>query len=322
MIIPSTKLKILTVHKLWDLVCPRKYFWRWVLNLEPKRINMNFWYGGVLGEGFENLLMGKSLKQVNKLMQKESLKRTRRHAVSPEDKANLDLNMRLIKAFIAGVVKQKRKDFDYSKMHLNECQVAIKMPLDYTDITYLGTGDGDGTYKNKPCLYELKTAKWVNNDYINRLSFDKQVHGYALGLKEQGRKCASRCTYCIFRKPQKRLKRGQSVDSFVDEIKLDLIARPEFYYILHEWPFGAATLRQVKADIEAAAWRLSLFYQKLSEKELLDPSNWDRQDGQCLYYGACEYLPLCSHLQAWRVYERLYQQRELMYEEEKSELRV
>jgi len=46
-IIPSTKLKVISGHKLNDMACWRYYHWRWIQNLEPKRLNLNLWYGAV-----------------------------------------------------------------------------------------------------------------------------------------------------------------------------------------------------------------------------------------------------------------------------------
>ena len=61
-IVPSTRLKVVSVHKLKTMTCYRKYYWRYVLNLESKAMNLNFWYGGVLGAGFEAILQGDDWK--------------------------------------------------------------------------------------------------------------------------------------------------------------------------------------------------------------------------------------------------------------------
>ena len=47
-ITPSTKLKIVSVSKLKSVTCLRKYYWRRILNLESRNMNLAFWYGGVL----------------------------------------------------------------------------------------------------------------------------------------------------------------------------------------------------------------------------------------------------------------------------------
>lgn len=323
-IIPSTKLKVVTVHKIWDTVCMRKYFWNRVMNLEPRRINMDFWYGGVLGAGWEAFMLGKKLPQVCKVMLAESRRRTRRHQLDAEETAEIEFQMKLITLFISGAMRQRRKDFDASKLKMNEPQQVVRYQLTYSDVTYCGTADGIGSYKNRPCMFEFKTAKYINSDYLNKIAFDMQIHSYANGLAKQGILTPKLCYYLIFGKTSKIVKRrrGQTSDGFLREIANDIVTDPKKFFVLHEHRFSPSMLNQVAGDVEAAAWRLSMMYDNMTEAQLLDPTNWDRQSQQCLHFGACPYLMLCSNLQSWKVCERLYQQRELMYEEEQDELQT
>ena len=322
-IIPSTKLKVITVHKLWDTTCMRCYFWTRIMNFESKRINMNFWYGGVLGAGWEAFLLGKTWKQIVKVMNQESLKRSRRHILTPEDMAEMVFQMQLISLFIKAAMQQRRNDFFANKMHMTESQQVVTYPLEYSDVTYCGTNEGLGTYRNNNCMYEIKTAGYVNNDYLSKIAFDMQIHAYHNALVKSGYSAPKRCQYLIFVKTKKKIKRasqGQTSEMFLREIERDIAADPKHFFINHEHRFGSAMLRQVEADIEAAAWRLSLMYDQMSEAELLNPNNWDRQSQMCLHYGACPYLMLCNNLQSWKVCERMFQQREMLYKEEKEEL--
>ncbi len=317
-IIPSTKLKVVTVHKLWDTVCMRKYFWHRVMNLEPRYINMNFWYGGVLGAGWEAALQGRKPAQIKLAMRRESKKRTSRHALSSEDHMEIDFQLQLIWLFIEGAMKQRRQDFDFSKMKVTTPQQKVSYQLEDSDVIFCGTNDGLGVYRNGECMFENKTARYVNNDYISKIAFDMQIHSYANALPN----CPKKCCYCIFTKTAKKIKRsrGQTSEGFLEEIASDIKTDPRKFFILHEHIFSQRMLSQVAADVEAGAWRLSQMYDGLSGKELLNPLNWDRQSQQCLHFGACEYLMLCKNVQSWKVCERMYQMRELMYDQEEEEL--
>ena len=322
-IIPSTKLKVITVHKLWDTVCMRRYFWTRVMNLEPKGINLNFWYGGVLGAGWEAFLSGKKSPQIQKIMAKESLRRTRRHALSPEDQAEIKFQLQLIFLFIEGVMKQRRPDFQADKFTLTHPQQIVSYPLEYSNVTFFGTNDGLGTYRGTACMFENKTARYVNNDYISKIAFDMQIHSYHNGLTKSGVAFLKKCMYTIFVKTQKKIKsasRGQTTEGFLKEIARDIDREPKKFFILHEHRFSPTVLKQVASDVEAGAWRLSQMYKSLSESELLNPENWDRQSQQCLHFGACPFLILCKNIKGWRACERLFQQREMLYKEEKDEL--
>ena len=57
-------------------------------------------------------------------------------------------------------------------------------------------------------------------------------------------------------------------------------------------------------------------------KDILDIHAWPKEETQCSYWKGCEYMSLCSHPVNWRLYLRFYQQREMLYEEEKRELKT
>jgi len=323
-VIPSVRLKVVTVHKLWSMSCPRKYFWQWVLNLEPKKINLNYWYGSVWGEGFESLLLGKSLRQAYSAMDKESKRRTSRHTISDDDSYEIDLQMRLLKLFVKAVSTGPHPEFDMKKMKMKSRQVVVSFPLKTSGLTYYGTLEGLGTYCGKPVMFENKTAKSVNQVYFDRLAYDKQIHTYALARKKTRETCPKKCCYCILRKVQKRIKKNQSEDEFIQEIADDLKdqEKREWYFILHPVTLGVTTLKETEYDLEMGAARLKGFYNGLTEARLLNPHYWEKNDSQCSAWRGCEYQILCRYPARWNIYmKHFFQMRELMYEEERKELR-
>jgi hypothetical protein len=318
-IIPSTKLRVVTVHKLKSLTCHRRYFWRWVLNLESRNLNINFWYGGVLGAGFEALISGRVTSKENpaKAMQIDDKKRCKRSVITGDLQDELRLQRRLIAAFI----NQAKNHPDVKKMKLKTRQEKFAVPLKDSGLLFCGTPDGEGTYANRPVLFECKTASKVTQSYIDALSFDKQVHGYAYSRRLCNKSVLPECCYCIFHKPQKRIKKGQTSDEFVTEITQDLKDRPSFYYTFHKFHLGRQTVAETGYDIEALAADLKAKYDRLrTTKAILDPHNWPKQEDKCYDYRGCEFLPLCKKPKQWHLYMRVYQQREMLYEQERKEL--
>ncbi len=314
-IIPSTSLKIVSVSKLKTLPCLRKYFWRYILNLEPRQLNLNFWYGGVLGAGFESLLMKKNWRRA---IVAEDKRRCFTHLRTGDLEDELRLQRRLILAFVA----QAKNHPDVKKMVLKTHQNRFKVRLRDSGVLFCGTEEGTGSYRNRPMLFEIKTAKQVGKAYIDALSFDKQVHGYTYARRLLKKPVLPECCYCIFRKPQKKIKRNQTVDGFVTEIEQDLIDRPTFYYIFHKFRLGRLSVSEVGHDIERLACILKLLYDSMSEEELLDSHNWPKQENKCHDYAGCEFLQLCKRPKDWGMYLRFYKQREMLYEEEKHELKT
>jgi hypothetical protein len=277
-------------------------------------MNLNFWYGGVLGAGFEALLMKKNWR---KAIQLEDRHRCKKHITTGELEAELRLQRRLIVAFITQAVKHP----DVARMKLISHQNKFKVRLKQSGLWFCGTEEGEMTYRRRPMLLEIKTAKQVGQAYMDALAFDKQVHGYTYGRRLQGKPVLPECCYCIFRKPQKRIKQGQTIDEFVREIELDLKERPNFYYIFHKFSLGRTTVSEVGHDIERLASILKLLYNSMSEKELLDFHNWPKQENKCHEYAGCEFLQLCKNPKRWELYLRFYQQREMLYEIERKELK-
>ena len=311
-IIPSTKLKCVSVHKLRDFACPRRYFWRRVLNLQSKNLNFAFWYGSVLGAGFEAILLGK--KNWKQLMRKESKDALKGYDTSAHAE-ELDLQFRLIEVILEQA-KVQAKEYN---MSLTQSQVPVRQRL-RCGVIYCGTEDGEGTYGSKRSLYEIKTASKVNQAYIDSLKLDKQINSYCWAKRNSKEKHYNRCTYCIFKKPQKRLKKNQTVDEFVEEIAQDCVDRPEMYYEWIDLPLVKPFVDSVGQSIERMAEILSDIYKDLSKEQLLDPNYWPEMESKCSEYSGCEFLPLCLHPNNYEMYLRFYCQRTLLYEIEKEEV--
>lgn len=325
-IIPSTKLRVLSVHKIWNMSCLRFYFWRWIRNLEPKSLNLNFYYGGLLGAGIEQLLKdGKYLNsKMDKVLKSESKSRSQGHVISPEDKSEMSLQYQLVKASLQGVVKRPF----FKKMKITKSQVKVSYSLTKY-IKFHGTMDGLGLYKNKPCSFEFKTATQVSHDLFTALQYDKQVYGYVAGLKLLKKSYPKTCCYLIFRKTSKKVKKNQTKDEFIQEIKADIglikaegiKPRPEFYYIHHPITLGKETAKFVQQSITASARLLETIYNSMSKRELLDPISWPCNERQCLSFGTCPFILLCKYPKRWETYAHLFRQREMLYEEEREELK-
>ena len=311
---PSVRLKVISVSKLSCLKCLRYYFWKHILNLESNRLNTNFWYGGVLGAGFESLLLGKTDKQVLSAMDKESDKRTAGYELADDTLNEISLQRRLIDL----IVLNSRNQPKVKDMHMAHSQIEFRLPLE-CGVLFCGTEDGEGTYRNKECLFENKTASKVNSSYIDSRRFTKQVNGYAYACRKQKRSSVPECRYSIFCKTQKYVKKNQTVDEFIEEIHQDIANRPEKYYIWHSFSLGRSTVSSVGADIERQAHILKLLYADCGGK-LLDPALWPKQENKCYDYAGCEYLQLCKNPRRWELYLRFFKQREMLYSEEQEEL--
>ncbi len=73
-ITPSTQLQTIGVHKLQDyMTCDRLFFWKWVMNIIPRKLNIAFWFGSIAHRGLELFVQGKSIKFIEKALRKYSI---------------------------------------------------------------------------------------------------------------------------------------------------------------------------------------------------------------------------------------------------------
>jgi hypothetical protein len=286
-------------------------------------MNLNFWYGSVLHRGFQTLLITRSLSKALVAMSAESKRRMGRYIISNDDQQECSLQLRLIQTIIKTTAMQpffKYLTMDWAEKQFKTCLV--------DNTLFCSTLDGWGKCRGKPVMYEIKTAKSVTNNYFTALGMDAQIHGYGVQMKRSKLSFTPLVAYCVFRKSSKWIKKGQPADAFIEEIQRDILKRPEWYFIVDSanrtFPFtltmGANTLRDTEADIITMTKLLGARY-NVPEKTLLNPEYWPKNCKHCLNYGACQFLPLCRNIRQHEVYMRLYNQREMMYEEEELELK-
>lgn len=325
-IIPSTKLKMVSTHKLLDLVCPRQYFWRRVLNLESIYLNINFWWGGVLGAGFEARLMGRDWRAA---MRKEDRKRCEGKVIGSE----LAKEMKAVRSIIEIQLKCVKCQPVFKRLKMVKDQCRFKVPLK-CGIMFCGTKDGEGTHDGEEAMFEIKTASRVTAPYIAALRYGRQINGYAWGDIRKGRKNRAKiCVACIFRKPGLIVKKDQSLEEFMEEIEVDIMggidyrgrkrkARPKMYYRFQTFTLGYTTVMDVGYDIEQDAADLKEKYDRArNERQLLNPHYWPKRENKCHDYSGCEFQQLCLHPKSWNVHLDQYQQREMLYPIEKKELK-
>jgi hypothetical protein len=314
---PSTKLLSVNVHKLKALECPRKYYWLFVRNLESKYIKVYYWYGSVLGEGWECMLRGASDRQVQDAMDRVDKKFRDRYEVGPVAADEMRLQRQIIDKVLAGAKLHSM----YKDLRLNDSQAKFSVQLRDSPVKFVGTKDGDGTYQDTLVLLENKCiiAGMVNDQLFKALAMDMQVNGYVYADRLSGGNYATSCAYCVFKKTQKRVKKRQTEDEFVKEISEDIIQRPSMYYDWRVFRIGRTAVTETGEDIERKALELWDKYEVLGE-EVLDPHCWPRETSVCGKFAGCEFLRLCSEPARASVYQQDFVEREMRYDEERKEL--
>lgn len=298
--------------------CDRFYFWRWVYNIIPKAINTNFWWGTVVHKGCEMIPTGATIAKVLKTMEEVSKKELKSFSPTMRGASEVDLQFEMLRIIMKVFYKKYRKEFKGLKIQATELR--FKKKLKQSPILFCGTIDGYCFTGDKYILLEYKTSSQIQEQYFKRLKMDKQLNGYAIGLKTITGKYPAKCIYFTFRKPSIRVRQNESETQYLKRLEEDLIERAPWYYIRYDHTFGRQSIRAVEQDIEGATFDLCSKYDYLSTKELLRPCNWPRNDRACFNWGICQYFVLCTKLEKYKLYLPLFKMRDLRYAEEFKEL--
>jgi len=278
-IVPSIRLKSVGVHKIQDhMTCGRLYFWKWVLNLIPRRINIAFWFGSVMHKANEFIpLVGtmplkKLLPIIYKAMEKESKRASRGYIISPNIADEMALQFEIGKIMIAFYLRHFKDSLEEFKIIGTEVHFTKK--LKQSPVIFQGTIDAYGKIGKRLALKEIKTAARISKEYFARLKFDKQINGYAIGVHEIEGRYPSYCPYTVFRKPGIRVRKNETVPQFLKRLKGDLKKRADWYYIVEPLRFGKQSIYAVLQDIEQETFDMNCKYDFFKIKDLLDPVSY------------------------------------------------
>jgi hypothetical protein len=162
-------------------------------------------------------------------------------------------------------------------------------------------------------LVEHKTASLVNNDYVQRVNLDLQVHLYAYALKRLLGALPKTIWYSTITVPKLQWALGETDEEFharrmdnprarrrKEETEEEYIQRcVEFWAqpgAIAQYPF------KVQAEVvEEVMGRVSYIAGLI--RDSYRTGYWFKNDGACTAWNrTCEYLPLCSH-GAYELYE-------------------
>ena len=318
-ITPSTQLQTIGVHKLQDyMTCDRLFFWKWVMNIIPRKLNIAFWFGSIAHRGLELFVQGKSIKFIEKALRKYSIEYLKPYEVDmvmrPEVEIQLEIVILMVKTYLKLYGKKQLKFI------ITNTEVRFAVELSQCPVLFIGVIDSYGKKGINYLMPEYKTAGRIDSEYFKRLVFDKQLNGYAIGLRDIVGKFPKESPYIVLRKPSIRVKQTETTDEFLERLEEDLHKRRDWYFIHERFTFGKRNVEAVFQDIEIKTRDLWLKYDCLDDEELLNPMSWARNDRACFNYGVCPYFMLCKNCHNYPLYLKFYMMREIRYEEEKAEL--
>jgi hypothetical protein len=290
---PNTALATVSISKLQTASCPRKYFWRYIMNLEPPGFSVGQWFGAMAHAGLQVRLSGGNARLAELAMRREDRKRMEgAEGISADTQIELGIWRAIAPALVEGFFAEHG-----AKMRLlkAEQEFQTKLPC---GVIFRGKIDGLGTVGPDSALFEFKFLGRVDKTVFETMAFNGQVHSYVGALPAAKR--PKKFAFCVIRKPGKWLKKGQTVPAFVEEIKADIKSRPEWYFAVWVQDFTQVAVDAARADIcSATEDLLGKYWHLVIPTMIADPANWPRCDRQCAEYGQCPFLDLCKDSAHW-----------------------
>ena len=242
-------------------------------------------------ETFTTAVMGIALRDKEKA-DRDAI--NERGGTDPEALVMLEENYGMAEGILPGYLKKWSGDFNdvewIALEQMFETPITFQME-DGEEVTLTIRGKRDGVFRSRKSgrlyLFETKTKGRIDEDGImDRLVFDLQVMLYLWSMWKDFGEMPQGVVYNIMRKPQLRQKKDESLKQFIDRIRFDTEARPDFYYMRYNSDIVGSDLVEWEKEFILILRQLVRWYR--------GQFNW-KNSGACAMGGFnCQFLPVCS----------------------------
>lgn len=263
--------------------CRRKFYYQYIEGLELKFLNTRFLLGGIIGVGISHIYgKRKDFVEVTLREFKQKLKQARKqYVISAEQEQELAYMEVIIEAMLIGYAEKHKKFIAETEW------MGSEVKLDY--VTPKGTHiygkmDNRLKYQGKMYVHELKTSKYINNDYVQNIKNDPQTALYMPLYNMTHTDKIHGIVYDVIMKPSIRQKQNESKESFIDRLLAYYMANDEkkFYMEIITRPLISPT-------------KIFNVYDNLSQglKMATEKEHFYENFDYCHVWNKCEFYDLC-----------------------------
>lgn len=270
--------------------CKRKFRLKYIDKLLPKTQKMSLHFGKLFHASISEMYLTGDLKKANEIIENET-NIVDKFYFNQKDFDDLEWAETVLKAG----VQHWYTEFYYNDVHRRGLTV-IGIENKYKNVPIINpkTKRSSRNFKytfipdmiaeldGKLWLFEYKTASRVDMSYFSKLAIDQQIVGYMSFLEKALNRKFEGVIYRILKKPQIRQKQTETRSDFFNrllKIVPDCISEHKIY-------ISDSDIHEFKSDLWGNA--NSIGY---SIKNKIYPKN----TGNCMSFGKCEYLPICTN---------------------------
>jgi hypothetical protein len=184
---------------------------------------------------------------------------------------------------------------DFSVVTWQEIEHEFKIPIsirliDGRNVPTFIRGKMDGNFRLHGGLYlfETKTQSHIDEETTALvLPHELQVNIYLWAMSRIHKERPSGVRYNLIRRPQLRIKKTESIREFAQRCALDVLERPDFYFMRMDMRIGQADMDRFEGEFhDLLSDFLSWWYGLAGHYK--ESSNCRNR------YGTCWMLPLCG----------------------------
>lgn len=256
--------------------CPKKFYWTYLVGLEPIVRTVNLTLGTVMHEAFDLFYRGESDNGVY-----AHIKRRFDEEIKNTELADQE-SLRIAQYIALGMwLAYPAKDLsEFTKIHSEE---EFKVDL-LPGVQFVGRVDGRVHKQGVWWVRELKTTSLPVKQFQGRTTTSPQATGYVYGLRKLGIDIRG-LVYDYIKKPLLRKGVNENVDGYGSRIVKDYKDRPKYYYFRHYAFRTTYDLELFEADTMIVAGEI---------KDRVAHNRFPRNQDACWTYGSeCPFAKIC-----------------------------
>lgn len=277
--------------------CRRKFFWSYMVRLEPRTKSVPLWVGTLFHEGLARWYRNRRAPMANIVRNiltpalQEARERADLYGQSDYDK--LSHGLETLGGMLQGYALyygDERGGWVYDR-RLVERELTVEFPaFDFTGKVDLLFVDKRGRLG----LVDHKTTSRIDPTMYERLPLDTQMRAYVMLAEQCLDKPVYQVVYDVVRKPSLRRKTDETAADFDNRLAAVYYTQPRDY-------FHRTDVILSHDDIDAFIHELHQThaeYQAIVDGEYgdpRDPRTWNIDDSECTaYFRLCPYFLLCT----------------------------
>jgi len=266
------------------LDCRHKYYYKYIKGYAPRAFNPNYVTGNFFSLGLYYLYTKKKnpILETMKLFELEKQKLRKKLVLSPIEEQSLNEQDIIIRSMLKAY-KIKYKDFIKKTKHIGN-EVTL-VHTSSTGTKFTGRIDNLLINNHKTYIHEIKTSKYLDNNYIKNIKNSLQVALYFTIYNKLHKDKIDGIIYDVIKKPSIRLKQKESKEEFLirlHEYYLDP-TRPDMFY-----------MEILKKPIIASKKINNLLDKVFNDvQSCKTESDYYHNFNHCFVWNRCEYYDVC-----------------------------